>query len=139
MAMADEPAKSPYLYLFKDENFKRWYNNVKRGSANTAYEWFRRMGRIHKRFKVLPDDLVKMGDKKAVEFLMDMMTQLEAEKKSGSYIANNVKPVKNWLSFNGLNITQRIKIARRNELVTFADERVFLLRKNCPRYFQQGY
>jgi hypothetical protein len=65
-----------------------------------------------------------MREKKAVEFLMDMVTQLEAEKKSRSYIADNVKPIMNWLSFNGININQRIKIARRNELVTVADERV---------------
>jgi hypothetical protein len=65
-----------------------------------------------------------MGEKKAVEFLMDMVIQLEAEKKSRSYIADNVKPIKNWLYFNSVNINQRIKIARRNELVTVADERV---------------
>lgn len=35
-----------------------------------------------------------------------MVTQLEAQRKSGSYIANNVKPIKNWLSFNGTNINQ---------------------------------
>jgi hypothetical protein len=65
MAMADELAKSPYLYLFKDENFKRWYQNVKkRRSANTAYEWFRRIGTIHRKFNVLPKDFVKMGEKK---------------------------------------------------------------------------
>jgi hypothetical protein len=123
MAMADELAKSPYLYLF--ENFKGWYQNVKKHrSANTAYECFRRMGRMHKRFNVLPKDFVKMGEKKRVEFLMDMVTQLEAEKKSGSYIANNVKPIKNWLSFHGININQRIEIARRNELVTVSHERV---------------
>ncbi len=40
MAMADELARSPHLCLFKDENFKRWYQNVKKKhrSANTAYE-----------------------------------------------------------------------------------------------------
>lgn len=122
--MSEELARSPYTYLFEDENFRRWFQNVKRGSTNTAHEWFRRFGRIHKTFKVLPQDLVKMGDKKAGDFLLDMVTQLEAEKKSGSYIANNVKPVKNWLSFNGINLNQRIKIARRNELVTVGDERV---------------
>jgi uncharacterized protein YpiB (UPF0302 family) len=68
--------------------------------------------------------LCEDGREKRVEFLMDMVTQLEAEKKSGSYIANNVKPIKNWLSFNGININQRIEIARRNELVTVSDERV---------------
>jgi hypothetical protein len=125
MAMADELAKSPYLYLFKRTSKAGWYQNVKKHrSANTAYEWFRRMGRMHKRFNVLPKDFVKMGEKKRVEFLMDMVTQLEAEKKSGSYIANNVKPIKNWLSFHGININQRIEIARRNELVTVSHERV---------------
>jgi hypothetical protein len=37
MAMADELAKSPYLYLFKDENFKRWYQNVKNAEAQTLH------------------------------------------------------------------------------------------------------
>jgi len=125
MAMADELAKSPYLYLFKDENFKRWYQNVKkRRSANTAYEWFRRIGTIHRKFNVLPKDFVKMGEKKRSRIPHGHCSQLEAERKSGSYIANNVKPIKNWLSFNGTNINQRIEIARRNELVTVADEMV---------------
>jgi hypothetical protein len=92
------------------------------------------MGRIHKRFNVLPKDFVKMGEKKGLEFLMDMVIQLEAEKKSRSYIPNNVKPIRNWLSFNGININQRIEIARRNELVTVADERVRLW-KNWQGYF----
>ncbi|MEO9320400.1 MAG: site-specific integrase [Nitrososphaera sp.] len=119
-----ELAKSPYVYLFDDENFKRWYENVKRGSTNTAFEWFRRMGMIHKRFNVLPKDIARMNQKRASAFLLDMVTALEKEGKSGSYISNNVKPVKNWLSFNGIQVNQRIKISRRNELVTVADEKV---------------
>jgi hypothetical protein len=79
-----------------------------------------------------------MGEKKGVEFLMDMVTQLEAEKKSGSYIPNNVKPIMNWLSFNGININQRIKIARRNELVTVADERVPTLEELARIFLPQN-
>ena len=84
MAMADELAKSPYLCLFKDENFKRWYQNVKkRRSANTAYEWFRRMGTIHRRFNVLPKDFLKLGEKKRSTIPHGHGSQLEAERKSG--------------------------------------------------------
>jgi hypothetical protein len=35
-------------------------------------------------FQILPDELVKMDERKAVAFLMDMVTQLGAENKSGS-------------------------------------------------------
>jgi hypothetical protein len=128
---------SPYRYLFRDRDFARWFQNVKRGSVNTAYEWFRRMGRIHKRFGVTPRAMVRMGEKKAAAFLLDMVTKLEAEGKSGSYIANNVKPVKNWLAFNGIEVKQRIKIARRNELVTVADERV-PTQEEASRIFSSG-
>jgi hypothetical protein len=135
MAMADELAKSPYMYLFKDENFKRWYQNVKkRRSANTAYECFWRIGTIHRKFNVLPKDFVKMDEKKRSRIPYRHCSQLEAERKSGSYIANNVKPIKNWLSFNGTSINQRIEIARRNELVTVADEMV-PIQKELARIF----
>jgi hypothetical protein len=123
-SLPKEPGGSPYYYLFKDEDFRRWFDNVKRGSANTAYEWFRRFGRIHKRFGYLPKDFVKMGERKTVAFILDMVTELELEKKSGSYISNNVKPIKNWMSFNGITIGQRIKISRRNDLVTVDDEKI---------------
>lgn len=122
--MPDELKTSPYYYLFKDPDFRRWFYNVKRGSANTAYEWFRRFGRIHKRFGKMPKDFVKMGERKTVAFMLDMVTELESEKKSGSYISNNVKPIKNWMSFNGITIDQRIKISRRNDLVTVDDEKI---------------
>jgi hypothetical protein len=68
--------------------------------------------------------LCEDGREKSSRIPHDMVTQFEAEKKSRSYIVNNIEPIKNWLSFNGININQRIKIARRNELVTVADERV---------------
>jgi hypothetical protein len=78
--------------------------------------------------------LVKMDEKKRSRIPHRHCSQLEAERKSGSYIANNVKPIKNWLSFNGTNINQRIEIARRNELVTVADEMV-PIQKELARIF----
>lgn len=64
-----------------------------------------------------------MGKRKAADFLLDMVTHMEAEGKSGSYIANNVKPVKNWLAFHGIQINQEIRISNCSELTTVADER----------------
>ena len=73
-----ELAKSPYRHLLDDDpNFKRWFNNIKRGSVNTAYEWVRRFGLIHKRFNKAPSDFAKMDAKQAGNFLLDMVDTLE--------------------------------------------------------------
>lgn len=120
----EELARSPYKYLLEDPNFKRWYKNVKRGSKGTAHEWVRRFGLIHRRFGKLPADFLKMDAKQAGDFLLDMVTTLEDEKKSGSYISNCVKPVKNWLQFNDIYVQKKIKIKDRHKLTTVGNEKV---------------
>jgi len=118
-----ELSKSPYRYLLDDADFRRWFNNVKRGSVVTAHEWLRRMGLIHKRFGRSPKEIASLSTKNATNFILDMVSALEDQNRSGNYIANCVKPLKSWLEFNGTPIQQRIKISRREELVRFADER----------------
>jgi integrase len=80
------------------------------------------MGYVQKRFGKGPSDFAGMTAKQATNFLLDMVSALEMEKRSGSYISNCVKPVKSWLDFNGIQIKQRIKISGRDELVRVADE-----------------
>lgn len=41
---------SPYRKLLDDPDFKRWIDNVERGSVSYAYECLRRMGYVQKRF-----------------------------------------------------------------------------------------
>ncbi len=81
------------------------------------------MGFVHKKFDKAPEDIVKMSPKQAANFLMDLIGALEKEGRAGSYISGVVKPLKNWLDFNSIHISQRIKIRGRDELVRFADER----------------
>lgn len=83
----------------------------------------RRLGYTEKRFGKSPKQLAKMTQRQATNFLLDMVSSLESEKRSGSYISNCVKPVKSWLDFNGITIQQRIKISGRDELTKFAEER----------------
>ena len=114
---------SPYFYLFDDPEFTRWFKNLKRGRVSTAHEWFRRMGRLHKRFGKSPKEIAAMNPKEAANFIMDVITALEEEGMSGSYVANMVKPVKNWLSFNGVEVLQRIKISNRSKVTTVGEEK----------------
>jgi hypothetical protein len=105
-------SRSKYRELLDDPNFRRWYENVARGSLATAQEWFRRMGLVRDRFGVAPERIAKMGQREASDFLLDVVGALDREGKSGNYIANIVRPLKSWLSWNGVEISRRIKIPR---------------------------
>jgi hypothetical protein len=115
--------ESPYLYLLKDPNFKRWHDNVARGSIITATVWLRRVGMIQTNFGKTPQQLARMNPKQASNFLMDIVTTMQKERKSGGYISSCIKPLKNWLEYNGIKIAQRIKIRGQDETPTLADER----------------
>ena len=89
-------ATSEYSYLLKDEDVKRWYDNVSRGSIITAHTWLRRLGLIHKKFNKTPKQIASMPSRDRSNFLFDVITQLEEDGISGSYIANIIKALKNW-------------------------------------------
>jgi len=55
--------------LYYDDDYRRWYENLKRGSEVTADEQARVLIRYLNHFGMKPSDLVNKGkhDKKAVE------------------------------------------------------------------------
>jgi hypothetical protein len=114
---------SPYAHLLDDPDFKRWIDNVRRGSATYGYEMLRRMGYVEKRWKKSPKDFTKMKPKEATNFILDLVSELENEKKSGSYISNIAKAIRSWLDYNGIQLQQKIKISNRDDLTKFGDER----------------
>ena len=105
--------KSKYRHLLDDPQIKRWYDNVSRGSKVTADVYIRRLGSICAIRKTSPNELIKQGknDQESLyNFLMDLVTDMEKERKAGSYISSNLKAVKSWLSHNGIEFKRRIKI-----------------------------
>jgi hypothetical protein len=60
------------------------------------------------KFGKTPKDIAKLDQKQARAFLLDIVSAFEREGKNGGYIANFVKPTKNWLEFNGITIQQKI-------------------------------
>jgi hypothetical protein len=116
---------APLLEKYPD--LRRWYDNLARGSENTARERVRILYRFLIKFNYTPTSLVEEAnrDQKKVEnLLLDFTTELSREKMSPGYIENYLKAVRTWLSFNGVELKQRIKIGNRNEQPTIADERV---------------
>jgi len=116
--------KAKYRFLLKDDNVRRWYENLARGSPITADVYLRRLGLFCKRNNLTPADLVKLGERKITELLFDYVSKLEKEGKTGSYIAGVVKVVKSWLNFNDIEIKKKIKIKGAQNTPTLKDERV---------------
>jgi hypothetical protein len=115
---------SIYNYLLDDPNFKKWFQNQKRGSVATAYERLRRFGQLHKRYRKLPADFAALGADGATDFVATMIDKMETEGVAPNYAANFKKALASWLDWNKIKLTQRLKIANRGQNVKFLDEKI---------------
>lgn len=88
---------SIYNYLLDDPNFKKWYQNEKRGSVATANERLRRFGLLHKKYGKLPADFVALGAEGATDFTANMIDEMENEGVVPNYAANFKKALVSWL------------------------------------------
>lgn len=128
--------RSKYSSLLQDENVRRWYDNVARGSKVTADVYLRRMGGFCHKFKIGPKDLATMSEDELYNLLLDLVTSMEKE-YTGSYIKSIVKAVKSWLSHNGIEVKRKIKIAGVQDTPSLKDERVPTI-EELKRIFLSG-
>jgi hypothetical protein len=114
-------------YLDEDPNFRRWYDNLVRGSEVTAKENARVLARFLKQHDMSPQSLVEFAreDRRAMEDLLsDFITGLHRKSKAPSYMANYLKAVRSWLNYNEIRLMRRIKIGNRSMTPTLEDERI---------------
>jgi len=116
-----------YNRLLEDPDVKRWFRNLERGSPSFAWELLRRIGYVQRRFGKSPQQLAKMTEKQAANFILDVVSALESERKGGkrklssTYIANYPKALKNWFEYNGIHVRQKIRV--RGGEGKYADEK----------------
>ena len=113
--------------LDEDEDFRRWYENLARGSEVTANERARVLYRFLRAHDLNPRELVEMAmkDRRNVEdMLSDFVGKLLRDGKSPGYLANYLKAVRSWLNYNEIRLVRRIRIGNRNLTPTIEDERV---------------
>jgi hypothetical protein len=115
---------SIYNYLFDDPNFKKWYQNERRGSVATANERWRRFGHLHKKYGKLPADFVALGAEGATDFTANMIDEMENEGVAPNYAANFVKALVAWWDWNSIQLKRRLKIKNRGKNVKFIDEKI---------------
>lgn len=121
----NEPTKRDVM--LSDRDVKRWYDNLARGSRNTAEVAMRRLSLFCEQNKVSPVELVRLGrrSRKALEDLIqDHVTRMEKEKNSPGYIAGVLKGVKSWLSHNEVELKRRIRVRNADSTPTLSEERV---------------
>ena len=118
--------KARWAYLLEeDEDFRRWYDDLARGSRGTAKNTAKVLYRFLRIHDMTPESLVDMAkrDVREVEnVLMDFVSELHGEGKSPGYIDNYIKAVKSWLKFNGVLLVRRIKVGNHN--IYFMDTNV---------------
>ena len=122
------PRRSGWKQLIENyPEFKRWYQNLARGSQTTAQERARIINRYLKHHKLTPRELVENAkqDRRAVEDqLLDYVNYQHSLDRSPGYIANYVKAVKSWLQFNDINLVRRINVGNTARTPSIEDERV---------------
>jgi integrase len=113
--------------LEEDPAFRRWYDNLARGSEGTARERARALYRFLKIHDLTPSSLVEVGKEdveKVEDLLMDFVSELHRDGKASGYIEHYLTAVKSWLRFNRIVLVRRIKMGNRNHAPTIEDERV---------------
>ncbi|MBT3283857.1 site-specific integrase [Candidatus Bathyarchaeota archaeon] len=113
--------------LDENDEFRRWYDNLSRGSVNTANLNARTLYRFSKLVELSPAEIVeeaKTNRRGFENLLFDFVTKLKHEEKAASYIENYITCVKSWLRFNDIILVRKIKIGDTTRTPTIEDERV---------------
>ena len=116
-----------YTYLLKNENVKRWYDNIKAGSRITADVYLRTLGLYCEINKTNPQEILEKASRDPKKFkidFIDFVRSLENQGKAGSYIARFKRVMRSWLKFNDIDLKMDIKIKGQNESPRIANERV---------------
>ena len=77
--------KGKYALLMEDEDVRRWFDNVARGSPITADVYFRRLGSFCKHFNTNPNALASVNEGDCYNLMLDYVSLMEKNRYSGGY------------------------------------------------------
>jgi hypothetical protein len=113
--------------LEENIDFSRWYENLKRGSINTANLYARTIIRLSKELETNPSQIIihaKENQRGFEDTILDFVTKLEKEGKAPSYIDSYLKILKSWLGHNEITLKRKIKVGNLHLTPTIEDERI---------------
>ena len=116
-----------YQELLRDEDLRRWFENLRAKSVLTATVALRNLGHYCELTGTTPKDILTKARSNEKDFryeFTDFVRKLEKEGKAGSYIARFKKVILSWLKFNDIRLQLTVNISGENETPTIANERV---------------
>lgn len=129
--------KNRYLYLFEDQDVRRWYDNLARGSQGTADVYLRRVGSFCENLHTTPKKLLELNEGDLYNLLLDHVSSMQKKDYTGSYIESSLKCVKSWLQHNGKEVRRKIKIMGARDAPSLKDEQV-PTKQELKRIFLSG-
>lgn len=113
--------------FLSNPDVKRWYDNLSRGSKNTADARLRRLIHVCEVHQMTPMQLAELGmkdEKAATDLIQDHITLMEQQGKAPGYIRTTVTAVKSWLRHFDVEIRRKIRIANADSTPTLEEEKV---------------
>ncbi len=117
------PAKRSYKRgakvtdFLKDEDFRRWWEQLGNGSSSTADSWSRRLRGFCQETKTTPKGLLQQDGKELRDLFIDYIGREQRRGSAGSYIAYSLKVVRSWLRFNDHEAPSRLKVRDSDRVV----------------------
>ncbi len=100
--------------LLRDDDLRRWHENLARGAPKTADNYARTLSRFCERIEKSAKVFISLDAKEREDLLQDEIARLTREDKTGE--ARNVKKsVAAWLAHNGLRLERKIRLPRIQE------------------------
>ena len=112
-----------YAYLLKDQDVRRWYQNVSYGSMNTGDVYLRRIGNFRNETGLSPKDLIELSDRRLSDRLFDYVSEKE-DTNYPTYLAGTIRAVKSWLNFMGKPLQRHIKVRMAGARPTVENEKI---------------
>ena len=116
-----------YQELLRDEDLRRWFENLRAKSVLTATVALRNLGHYCELTETTPKEILRKAKSNEKNFryeFTDFVRKMEKEDKAGSYIARFKKVILSWLKFNDIRLQLTVNISGENETPTIANERI---------------
>lgn len=124
---AKQKKESKKSKLLANPDVKRWYDNLTRGSPNTAEVRVRRLSQFCEIHNMTPMQVADLGMKDVMtvtNLIQDHISWIEEQGNAPQYIKTTVTALKSWLAHFDVEIRRKIWIANIESTPTLQNEEV---------------